>query len=155
MEKSAAMFLTVTAILGGPALWGQRSASAAAGAVVKPVTTAPSTDNITGTEKMIENRSVVLKDKADGSGTRYFYVKDSDLAGKTQAEIVQRLTPIAVTPQQKVKTMDVVVDVERPLFVTTEGKQPFTIGTTIVEGNVKDLRVNSDIKLGEVKITKK
>ena len=102
---------------------------------------------------MVVNRSRVLADKVDGAGTRYFSVRDSDLAGKTPAQVTQRLTPTAVTPQQNVKTLDIVVALDRPLFVTTTGKAPFAIGTAILDGKVKDLQVNSNINLREVKIT--
>jgi hypothetical protein len=153
MKKSLLAFNTAVAVVCGSALWGQRAVNVSA--VVKPLTVAPSTDNITGTQTMIVNRSRVLLDNVDGAGTRYFSVKDSDLVGKTPAEVAERLTPTAVTPQQKVKTMDVVVDIEHPLFVTTTGKDPFTIGTTIIEGKVRNIQANSDITLGELKITKK
>ena len=153
--KSASILFIALALLCESALWGQQTANVPTAAVVKPVTAAPSTGNITGTQTMIINRSRVLGDKVDGAGTRYFSVTDSDLAGKKSDEIARRLSPTVVTPQQKVKTMDVVVDVEHPLFVTTTGKEPFTIGTTIVDGKLKDLQVNSDITLGELKITKK
>ncbi len=155
MTKSASVIFTAIAVLCEPALWGQHAANVSTTAVVKPVTASPSAGNITGTQTMIINRSRVLGDKVDGAGTRYFSATTSDLAGKKPSEVAQRLTPTVVTPQQKVKTMDVVVDVEHPLFVTTTGKEPFTIGTTIVEGNLKDLQVNSDITLGPLKITKK
>jgi hypothetical protein len=155
MKKLTNFFFSLTAVLCGPGLWAQRAAGVSTAAVVQPVTTAPSTDNITGTQTMIVNRSRVLGDKVDGTGTRYFSVADSDLAGKTPAEVAQRLTPAAVTPQQNVKTMDVVVNLDHPLFVTTTGKEPFMIGTSIIDGKVKDLTVNSEITLGELKITKK
>jgi len=77
---------------------------------------------------MVVNRSRVLGDKVDGAGTRYFSLRDSDLVGKTPAQVTQRLTPTVVTPQQSVKTLDIVVDLDRPLFVTTTGKAPFAIG---------------------------
>ena len=155
MTKSASVVFIALALLCESALWGQKAANVPTAAVVKPVTATPGTGNITGTQTMIVNRSRVLGDKVDGAGTRYFSVTNSDLAGKKPSEVAQRLTPTVVTPQQKVKTMDIVVDVERPLFVTTTGKEPFTIGTTIVEGNLKDLQVNSNITLGPLKITKK
>ena len=108
------------------------------------------TDNITGTQTMIVNRFRVLKDKIDGGDHRYFAVT----AAKAATDAA-RLTPAPVTPQQKVRVMDIVVDIEHPLFVRTGGKTPFTIGTAILDGKVRDLQVNSKITLGELKITKK
>jgi hypothetical protein len=75
--------------------------------------------------------------------------------GKTPAQVTQRLTPTVVTPQQNVKTLDIVVALDRPLFVTTTGKAPFAIGTAILDGKLKDLQVNTNITLPEVKITRK
>jgi hypothetical protein len=135
--------------------------------LVKSLTAAPNTNNITGTQMMIVNRAHSLKDKVDGEGTRYFSRRYSDVAGKPPEEIEALLTPAPATPQQKVRTMNVVVDIEHPLFIvtskssstssrnTTDGTAPFMIGTTIIDGKVfRDFRANSFITLGELKITK-
>jgi hypothetical protein len=155
MKTSHFIFSSATALLCGSVLWGQRVTAVSKAAVVKPVTVSPRANNITGTQTLIINRSRVLLDSVDGAGNRYFSVRDSDLTGKTPVEVVRRLTPTPVTPEQKVKTMNIVIDIERPLFVTTTGQETFMIGTTVVDGNVRDLQVNSDITLGTVKITKK
>lgn len=155
MKNSALRLIAAVAVLGGATLRGQQTAKVPSAALARPVATTPMPAAITGTLTMVVNRSRVLADKIDGSGTRYFSVRDSDLAGKTPAQVIQRLTPAQVTPQQNVKTLDIVVAVDRPLFVTTTGQAPFAIGTAILDGKVKDLQVNSNISLREVKITRK
>jgi len=155
MTNSASSLISVIAILGGATLWGQHAAKVPASAVANSMATTPAPETIAGTLTMVVNRSRVLADKVDGAGTRYFSVRDSDLVGKTPAQVTQRLTPTVVTPQQNVKTLDIVVAVDRPLFVTTTGKAPFAIGTAILDGKVKDLQVDSNISLQEVKITRK
>jgi len=155
MTNSALSLISVIAILGGATLRGQHTAKVPAVAVATPVATTPVPETIAGTLTMVVNRSRVLADKVDGAGTRYFSVTDSDLAGKTPAQVIQRLTPSVVTPQQNVKTLDIVVALDRPLFVTTTGKVPFAIGTAILDGKLKDLQVDTNITLPEVKITRK
>jgi hypothetical protein len=155
MKNSALSFIAAIAVLGGGTLRGQHTAKVPAAAVATPVAATPVPESIAGTLTMVVNRSRVLGDKVDGAGTRYFSVRDSDLVGKTPAQVAQRLTPTVVTPQQSVKTLDIVVDLNRPLFVTTTGKTPFAIGTAILDGKVKDLQVDINISLQEVKITRK
>ena len=155
MNKPLLILNTAVSFIYGPTLWSQHTPTISTTALVKPLTGAPTMDNITGTLTMIVNRSRVLKNKVDGAGTRYFSVTDSDLVGKTRAEVVERVTPSVVTPQQKARTMDVLVNIGHPLFVTNAGKTPFMIGTAIIEGKVHELQVNSNITLGELKINKK
>jgi hypothetical protein len=155
MNNSALGLIAAIAVLGVAELRGQHTAKVPGAAVANPVATTPVPETIAGTLTMVVNRSRVLGDKVDGAGTRYFSVTDSDLVGKTPAQIIQRLTPSVVTPQQNVKTLDIVVALDRPLFVTTTGKAPFAIGTAILDGKVKDLQVNTNITLPEVKITRK
>ena len=155
MKNSTPGLIAAIAILGAATLRGQPAAKVPAAAVAKPVATTPLPESIAGTLTMVVNRSRVLGDKVDGAGTRYSSVRTSDLAGKTPAQVTQLLTPVVVTPQQNVKTLDIVVALDRPLFVNTTGKAPFAIGTAILDGKVKDLQVNSSISLGEVKITRK
>jgi hypothetical protein len=155
MKNSILRSIAATAVLGGATLWGQRPARVPAAAVATPVATPPVPETIAETLTMVVNRSRVLGDKVDGAGTRYFSVTDADLAGKTPTQVTQRLTPSVVTPGQNVKTLDIVVALDHPLFVTTTGKTPFAIGTAILDGKLKDLQVNTNITLPEVKITRK
>jgi len=155
MKNSAWFLIEAIAILGGATLRGQHAAKVPRATAPKPVIATPAPKTIAGTLTMVVNRSRVLADKVDGAGTRYFSVRDSDLAGKTPAQVAQRLAPAAVTPQQNVKTLDIVVAIDRPLFINTPAKTPFAIGTAILEGKVNDLQVNSSISLRAIKITKK
>jgi hypothetical protein len=154
MKISNLSLIAAIAMLGGAELRGQQTAKVPT-AATNPVATTPVPETIEGTLTMMVNRARVLGDKVDGAGTRYFSVNDSYLAGKTPAEVIQRLTPPAVTPQQHVRTLDIVVALDRPLFVTTTGKAPFAIGTALLDGKVNDLQVNSNINLEELTITRK
>jgi len=155
MKNSILRLVLAIAILCGATLRGQHTTKVLGAVVARPVATTPVPETIARTLTMVVNRSRVLGDKIDGSRTRYFSVRDSDLVGRTPAQITQLLTPAVVTPQQNVKTLDIVVALDRPLFVTTTGKAPFAIGTAILDGKLKDLRVNTNITLREVKITRK
>lgn len=155
MERLNFASVAVIAILGGATMRGQHTTKALGNAVAKPVATTTMTPATAWTRTMVVNRSRVLGDKADGSGARYFSVRDLDLAGKTPAQVAQRLTPAVVTPKENLKTLNIVVDLDRPLFVTTTGQVPFAIGTAILDGKLKDLQVNTNITLREVKITRK
>jgi hypothetical protein len=153
MRKSLLHLPIAVALLYGSTLRAQHSATTI---LVKSLTAAPNTDNITGTQTMVVNRSHVLKDKVDGAGTLYVSLEKSDVAGLTNTEVAQRLASTSVLPQKNVRTVDVDIDIDHPLFVTTTGEQPFMIGTTILDGKVNSaLQVNSFITLGELKITKK
>lgn len=147
--------IAVIAILGGATVRAQHATKALGNAVAKPVATTPVPVETTWTRTMVVNRSRVLGDKADGSGARYFSVRDLDLVGKTPAEVIERLAPAVVTPNENLKTLNIVVELDRPLFVTTTGTRPFAIGTAILDGKLKDLQVNTNITLREVKITRK
>ncbi|QOY88167.1 hypothetical protein [Paludibaculum fermentans] len=155
MRNSILRLVLAIAILGGAMLRGQHTTKVLGAVVAKPVATTALPVTIAGTLTMVVNRSRVLGEKVDGSGTRYFSVRDSDLVGKTPAQVAQRLAPAVVTPKENVRTLEIVVDLERPLFVTTTGKAPFAIGTAILDGKLNNLQVNTNITLGEVKITRK
>jgi hypothetical protein len=155
MRNSILRLVLAIAILGGVMLRGQHTTKGLGAVVAKPVATTPVPETIAGTLTMVVNRSRVLGDRVDGSGTRYFSVRDSDLIGKTPAQVAQRLAPSVVTPKENVRTLEIVVELDRPLFVSTTGKEPFAIGTAILDGKLKDLQVNTNITLREVKITRK
>jgi hypothetical protein len=153
MKWTLVVFLGICAAA-EPSMWGQKPAATATAAITKPLASAPVIDNPPGLMVMIENRARVLLDKVDGSGTRYFSVKDSDLAGKTPEEVAKRLSPTPVI-QGNVKKVDVAVDLERPRILYTDGKVPLAIGTTTIEGNVKDVDIRTSIILNDVTIKKR
>jgi hypothetical protein len=168
MKRSLLLLNIAIALVSGSTLRGQHVAPISTTGLVKSLTAAPNTDNVTGTQTMIVNRAHVLKDRVDAEGDLYFFRRYSDVAGKPPQDIEALLTPAPVTPQQKVRTMNLVVDIDHPLFIvtsksssssarkTTDGTTPFMIGTTIIDGKVsRDLQVNSFITLDELKITNK
>ena len=94
---------------------------------------------------LIANRSKVLAGRASGAGREYFSTIDLDLVGKTSDEAVQRLSPAAISADDKVRTLYVQIELRHPWkFVTTDG-QPAHIGTAIVDSSVHHLDVNTSI----------
>lgn len=95
---------------------------------------------------MIENRARVFGNQASASGTRYFSVTDSDLIGKTPAEIVKRLSPAPVSAADGVRALEIVVALRHPLTLYTDGGEP-NIGTAVVQSapSATPIEVNSYI----------
>ena len=84
---------------------------------------------------MIENRARVFGNQTSASGTRYFSVSDSDLIGKTPAQIIQRLSPPPVRTGDAVRAMQIVVELRHPLTLYTDGKNEPNIGTAVVQAS--------------------
>jgi len=123
-----------------------------------PLTATPATDlNTPGTLTLIKNRARVFGDRVSGSDTRYFAVTDKDLAGKTQAQVLAALSPApVVTSQQRVREVDIVVDLKKPLVITTTSAAPVNIGSVTVLGKVdNDITIVSNVLLSGVKIVRK
>jgi hypothetical protein len=94
---------------------------------------------------MIENRARVLGNRL-ANGIRYFAVTDSDLIGKTPAEIMQRLSPSPIRAGDGVRSMEIVVDLKRPLTLYTSGGEP-NIGTAIIQASpsLRQVEIHSSI----------
>lgn len=123
-----------------------------------PLTATPATDlNTPGTMTMIENRARVFGDRVSGSDTRYFAVRDKDLVSKTSAQVLTALSPTPViTSQQRVREVDIVVDLKKPLVITTTSDSPVNIGSVTVLGKVdNNLTVVNDLLLSGVTIVRK
>jgi len=102
---------------------------------------------------MIKNRARVLGNKVDGSGTRYFAVTDSDLIDKTPQEVVQRLSPPTITSGDRVRNMDIVVDLQHPVTIYAPADQPPSIGTvTISDSDVHSVEVNSFVLINDLRV---
>src|SRR5262249_38376334 len=104
---------------------------------------------------MIENRGRVLANRTSADGTRYFELKAIDLAGLTEAQILQRLNPAPVTATQGVRKFESVVDLPTPVVIYTSDKQPVNIGTVTVQGPVKNLEVHANIVSSDLTIVRR
>jgi hypothetical protein len=95
---------------------------------------------------MIENRARVFGNQVSASGTQYFSVTDSDLVGKTPAEIIKRLSPAPVSPGDNVRALDIVVTLRHPLTLYTGGSEP-NIGTAVIQAgsSARPIEVHSYI----------
>ena len=102
---------------------------------------------------MITNRARTLGNQASAARTRYFVATDADLRGKTPEETLQRLTPAEIRPGDHVRTLEVLIDLKRPVTVRPEAGQTANIGTAIVEaaigGAVRRLDVRRQHHQGE------
>ena len=85
---------------------------------------------------MIKNRARVFGAQIDAAnGVRYFAVSDSDLIGKTPAQIIQRLSPAPATSGGGLRDVEIVVELRHPLTLYTDGSVEPNIGTAVVQGS--------------------
>jgi hypothetical protein len=85
---------------------------------------------------MIKNRARVFGSQIDAAnGVRYFAVSDSDLIGKTPAEIIQRLSPTPISSGNGLRDMEIVVELRHPLTLYTDGTTEPNIGTAVVQAS--------------------
>lgn len=84
---------------------------------------------------MVKNRARVYGNQIRPNGTEYFYASDSDLAGKTEAEIIQRLSPPPVRAGDGTRDMEIVVELKHPLTLYTDGSTEPNIGTAVIQGS--------------------
>ena len=154
MKNFILSLLAVFVLLCMP-VWGQHIADVVNATVIKPVAAEPLPDDQLGTQKLVENRARVLRDRLDGSGTRYFAADDATLANKTPAEIAAALAPPPVTAGTGVKRVDIVVDIRRSLSIPVKRNAPVLIGTTVVDSKTHQLETSADINLQNVRLINK
>jgi len=104
---------------------------------------------------MIQNRARVLGDRASANGTRYFSARDLDVAGKSSAEVLKRLSPPPVNSSDGIRKVEAVIELRHPLTVVSQSRDPILIGTTVVRGPVHSLEVITSIIKSEIKIIQK
>ena len=97
-------------------------------------------------KSFIENRARTLGTSvASGSGNQFFAATDVDLAGKTSKQALQRLSPPAISAQDHVRKLFILIDLQNPWkFLSTSG-QPANVGTAIVNSGVHHLEVQTSI----------
>lgn len=104
--------------------------------------------------KRIEHRARVLGDSVAGNGERYFAVNDRDLTRvKTSAERLALLTPASVKPGDRVRKVNVVIDVRNPLFLRVPEAELVRLGSVEVDPAVRRLEVNTIVNLAQLKVT--
>jgi hypothetical protein len=84
-----------------PSAIAQQAPASFAGSLVRSTTPPVSTDAASRTispsaQVLVRNRARVYGDSISAEGTRYFYVSDSTLRGKTPEEVLQSLSPTAI-----------------------------------------------------------
>lgn len=104
--------------------------------------------------KRIEHRARVLGDSVAGNGERYFAVNDRDLRNaKTSAERIAVLTPPSVKQGDRVRKVNVVIDVRNPLFLRVPDAQLVRLGAVEVDPAIRRLEVNTIVNLAQLKVT--
>lgn len=96
---------------------------------------------------IIANRSKAFTEVSP-DGKRFFFLNDYTLHGKSNEQILQILSP-AITTTSALRSVDIVVDIKKPLILFAEPNQPVDIGTARVTAAapVTHLDVRSSISL--------
>ena len=161
MNRMRCLLMLVAVGIWSTSLPGQNATGSTASSLARSPLNAASAAAVTGspdpsTEVMVRNRARVFKDRISADGTRYFYVGNSDLRGLTPAQVLQRLSPTAISAGDHVREMDIVVDLHTPLTVFTKPGQPIYVGTAQVEGTgVESITVHSLILTDGITIISK
>jgi hypothetical protein len=157
MPNHSVLLFAVAAVVSLPTcLHAQRPPALSTDSLVRSSAATASGTYTPSTVAMIENRARTLGDRVDGSGTRYFAVTDADLIGKKPEEIIQRLSPTIITAGDQVRKMEILVDLQRPITLYTDAKQPVNIGTAIVQGaGLNNIDVHSSIFANAVQVVTK
>ncbi len=134
-----------------PGLVAQQTPASFAGSLVRSATPPPSTDAASRTlspsnQMLIQNRARVYGDRVSANGTRYFYLSDSALRGKSPDEVLQSLSPTPIGPNDHVRVVETVVNLSHPLTLYADRDQPISIGTAIVQGaGLKNVEAHSNV----------
>lgn len=95
---------------------------------------------------MIKNRARTFSGAANASGTRYFAVTDADIRGKSPQEVIQRLSPSAITNGEAIRRLEILVELREPLTIRGEPGTPVNVGTASTESStLRHLDVRSSI----------
>jgi hypothetical protein len=148
------IFVSALLLAFGPALSAQQTT--APQTISAPLSATP-TNMLAGanTRVMIENRARVFGDRVSGGGTRYFAVTDADLAGKTESQVANILSP-TLAPSQQVRQVDIVVDLHKPVTLTSTSPAPVTIGTVTASApeNNRPLLIVTNISTSGITVKK-
>jgi hypothetical protein len=155
MNKSSLFFMLLSMLVPLPPAYAQHTPGLSAAAVMNESAATATSTNDPSAIVMIENRARVLANRASAGGTRYFEVRSSDLAGKTPDQVIQRLSPSVISQGEFVRKVELVVDLQRPLTIVTNGSQPVNIGTASFQGNVANVEVHANIISSDITIISK
>jgi len=134
-----------------PCLIAQQSPASFAGSLVRSATPPISTNATSRTmspsnQVLIHNRARAYGDRVSASGTRYTYVSDSTLRGKSADEVLRSLSPAPIAPNDHVRDVETVVNLNHPLTLYADSDQSINIGTAIVQGTgLKDIEAHSSV----------
>jgi hypothetical protein len=145
------LVLAVLVLALAPCAVAQQAPASFAGSLVRSATPPISTDAASrtiapSTQVLIQNRARVYGDRVSADGTRYFYVSDSTLRGKTPEEVLQNLSPTAIASNDHLRDIESVVNLSHPLTLYAEPNQSINIGTAIVQGaGLKNVEAHSSV----------
>lgn len=132
-------------ILTAPA--GAQSAPAVAARALRgAATTASPGAAPASVQALIQNRARTLGGQVSPSGTRYWVATDLSLHDASPDALLDRLSPPPVAAEDRIRTLEILVNIRRPLTVRVPLGQTVAIGTAIVSATaVKQITVNAQI----------
>ena len=149
--RPPAVAVLAVVVLGAPA-GAQTSPAVAARALRSAAVTASPTSAPMSVQTLIENRARVLAGQTSPNGTRYWVATDRTLAEANTASLLDRLVPPSITSQDRVRTLDVLVDIRRRLILRPAPGQTVAIGTAVIAADVRNINVNAQISAQDITI---
>lgn len=105
---------------------------------------------------LVRNRARIFGDRLSAADVRYWYLDGSELKGKTPDQVLQHLSPVAITAGDHVREMDIVVDLHQPLTIFASPGQSISIGTATVNGaDVHSIAVTAIVSMAGLSVTPK
>ncbi len=161
MQVRKLMFTFALLMFVSATCMAQQAPASFAGSLVRSATPSISTDAASRTmppsaQVLVHNRARVYGDRVAANGTRYFYLSDSALRGKTPDELLRSLSPAAVVASEKVREIQSVVNLNHPLTLYADRDQSIDIGTAIIQGvGSKNVEAHTSIVMQRLTILPK
>ncbi len=97
-------------------------------------------------QALIQNRARTLGGQVSPSGTRYWMATDLSLADASPDVLVDRLSPPPVAADDHIRTLEILVNIRRPLTVRAAPGEAVAIGTAVISAiAAKQITVNAQI----------
>jgi hypothetical protein len=153
-------YTCVTILVGAmilPAAAGAQTAPAVAARALRgAVTTASPGTSPASVQTLIQNRARTLGGQVSPNGTRYWVATDLSLVDASPDALLDRLSPPPVTASDHIRTLEILVNIRRPLTVRAAPGQAVAIGAAIISATaVKQITVNAQIVTNRVTIFNK
>jgi hypothetical protein len=105
-------------------------------------------------DPFIKDRAKAYGEQAAPDGTRYVAITDNDVRGKSPDQIAAILAP--KVNAEDVRKLDMVIDLKRPVTLSSNTNEPVNIGTAqVTAASHLNLDVRSQISISKVKVVPK